>query len=209
MSFFFLLLLHGQAQIYERYEQERLQQIDDYKKTSAVRQGTCCRALGCRRFFGRKGFFFCTEGCDHCDRTAGEPSPPPDTYDFEDDCDASTVLARVLGPPPPNVIIRRWRYDQEKTEYVLETFPEKEEVMMEETKTKEETKTSAPFEEISFEVENKKEGLLQPVPEIAVDDENDAGEKEERQREPSEPPVGIVHRMSGITDITGDDVKHQ
>ena len=110
---------------------ERTQQIKDYKKSAALRQGTCCRAMGCRRFFGRKGFFFCTEGCNHCDRKAGEPAPPPEVYDLDDDCDASTVLLHVLGPPPPNVIIRRWRYDPEKAEHVLETYPENEEVTLE------------------------------------------------------------------------------
>jgi len=67
---------------------------------------------------------FCTEGCTHCDRKAGDPAPPFEVHDFDDNHDASTVLMKVLGPPPPNVVIRRWRWDPEKGENVLDVYPE-------------------------------------------------------------------------------------
>ena len=80
--------------------------------------------LGCRRVFGRRGVIFCTEGCNNFDRKAGEPAPPFESHDVDEYYDASSVLIKVLGPPPPNVVIRRWRWDPEKGENVLETFPE-------------------------------------------------------------------------------------
>jgi len=79
--------------------------------------------LGCRRVFGRRGVIFCTEGCNHCDRKAGEPAPPFETHDVDDYYDAASVLIKVIGPPPPNVVIRRWRWDPEKGENVLEIYP--------------------------------------------------------------------------------------
>lgn len=72
--------------------------------------------------FGRKGFIFCTEGCNHCDRKAGDPAPPLVVHDFDDECDASTVLIKVIGPPPENVSIRRWRWDPESQANVLDEF---------------------------------------------------------------------------------------
>ncbi|KAL7579698.1 hypothetical protein ACA910_021844 [Epithemia clementina (nom. ined.)] len=141
-------------EIYERYDVERLRQIEQYNKTAAVRQGTCCRVMGCRRFFGRKGFLFCTEGCDNCHQAAGEPAPPPEVYDLDDDIDASTILFRLFGPPPPNVVIRRWRYDPEKKTYFLETYPEKEEVILESQGEQVEETTTAPVADSNFHQEN-------------------------------------------------------
>jgi hypothetical protein len=71
---------------------------------------------------GRKGVCFCTEGCNHCDRKAGDPAPPLDVHDFDDECDASTILIKVLGPPPANVCIRRWRWDPELQKNVLDEY---------------------------------------------------------------------------------------
>ena len=111
-------------EIYEKYSKERLQQLEAYEKfVGPVHYSTLCRASGCRRFWGRRGFCFCTEGC-HFGRKAGEPAPPFDEHDFDDEWDASTVLIKVAGPPPPNVVIRRWRWDPEKGTNYLETFPE-------------------------------------------------------------------------------------
>jgi hypothetical protein len=111
-------------QVYAKYEESRVRQLKRYQNFQApVRQSTLCRAAGCRRFFGRKGVCFCTEQCcTHCDRKAGDPAPPFDDTDVDDYFDASTVLFRVLGPPPPNVVIRRWRWDPERNEQVLETY---------------------------------------------------------------------------------------
>jgi len=115
-------------EIYGRYDEDCRNQIERYRKfTGPVRASTLCRIAGCRRFCGRKGFLFCTEGCHHCNRKAGEPAPPFECHDFDDDFDASTVLMKVLGPPPPNVLIKRWRWDPEKNENVLETIPEQSE----------------------------------------------------------------------------------
>lgn len=88
-----------------------------------VRRSTICRTFGCRRVFGSKGCCFCTEGCTHCGRRAGEPAPPREVHDFDDEFDASTVLMKVLGAPPPNVGIRRWRFDPELGQNVLDVFP--------------------------------------------------------------------------------------
>lgn len=112
------------VQVYSKYEVTRQRQLQRYQSFQGpVRQSTLCRAAGCRRFFGRKGVCFCTEGCcSHFDRRAGEPAPPFDHQDVDDYFDASTVLFKVLGPPPPNVVIRRWRWDPEKGEQVLETY---------------------------------------------------------------------------------------
>lgn len=45
-----------------------------------------------------------------------------DVHDFDDECDASTVLMKVLGPPPENVCIRRWRWDPELQANVLDEY---------------------------------------------------------------------------------------
>jgi len=89
--------------------------------TGAVRNSTVCRSFGCRKFFGRGGFCFCTEGlcAGGCDRKATDPAPPFEDHYFDDDWDASTVLETVIGPPPPNVVIRRWRWDPEMQKNVL------------------------------------------------------------------------------------------
>lgn len=114
------------TEVYEKYECERLRQTSNYENFfGPVQNSTLCRASGCRRFFGRKGFCFCTEGCcTSCARKAGEPAPPFGKHFYDDDWDASTVLRKVLGPPPPNVVYRRWRWDPEACENYLETFPE-------------------------------------------------------------------------------------
>ena len=83
-----------------------------------------CRVLGCRRFVGRRGLIFCTEGCTDCSRKAGDPAPGFEEHDIDDDWDASTVLMKVVGPPPANVVIRRWRWDPEKGANILEAYPE-------------------------------------------------------------------------------------
>ena len=112
-------------EVYEKYEQERVKQIENYENFHGpVLNSTLCRACGCRRCFGRKGCCFCTEGCTGCDRKAEEPAPPFEAHDFDDDWDASTVLMTVIGPPPPNVVIRRWRWDPETGENYLSVFPE-------------------------------------------------------------------------------------
>lgn len=117
--------LTARQQAYSVYESSRLKQIDRYERLHApLRTSTLCRAGGCRRVFGRKGCFFCTEGCTHFDRQAGEPAPPLEEHDLDDYFDASTVLIEVLGPPPPNVVIRRWRWDPERNENILEVYPE-------------------------------------------------------------------------------------
>jgi hypothetical protein len=111
-------------EVYEKYGQERVEQIANYENfTAPVHQSTLCRACGCRRCFGRKGCCFCTEGCTGCDRKAGEPAPPFEVHDFDDDWDASSVLMKMIGPPPPNVVIRRWRWDPEKGENYLDVCP--------------------------------------------------------------------------------------
>ena len=111
-------------QIYERYETTRSLQIERYKQfIGPARNSTVCRTLGCRRVFGRKGFIFCTEGCTQFERKAGDPAPYFEEHDIDDNFDASSVLFEVLGPPPGNVVIRRWRWDPEKGENVLHVFP--------------------------------------------------------------------------------------
>jgi hypothetical protein len=72
---------------------------------------------------GSKGCCFCTEGCSHRDRQAGEPAPPREIHDIDDEFDASTVLLKVIGPPPPHVVIRRFRYDPEIGEDVIDVYP--------------------------------------------------------------------------------------
>jgi hypothetical protein len=117
--------INNLPQVYEDYEKKRSKQIENYTTFHGpVRNSTVCRALGFRRFFGRKGFIFCTEGCTHFSRKAGDPAPQFEEQDFEDAWDASTVLMKVLGPPPANVVVKRWRYDPEKCENFLQTFPE-------------------------------------------------------------------------------------
>lgn len=113
-------------EVYTKYKEERKKQIDTYEHYyGPVQKSTICRACGCRQLFGRKGFFFCTEGCScvGCKRKAGEVAPPFDNHYFDDEYDASSVLMIVLGPPPPNVVIRRWRWDPEKGENYLDCYP--------------------------------------------------------------------------------------
>jgi hypothetical protein len=112
---------------YDKYEVERLKQIEAYDNYyGPMQHSTACQTYGCRRFFGRKGVCFCTEGCrcaSSSDRKAGEPAPPFEEHDFDDDYDASSVLLTVIGPPPANVVIQRWRWDEEKGEHFLEVYP--------------------------------------------------------------------------------------
>ena len=109
---------------YEQYERKNETQIMHFNTFyGPMYLSTLCRSCGCRRFFGRKGVFFCTEGCDDCSRKAGDPAPPFDVHDFDNDWDASTVLLKVLGPPPKNVCMKRWRWDPEAGENYLEEYP--------------------------------------------------------------------------------------
>jgi hypothetical protein len=111
-------------EVYEEYNALRRKQIEAYEKYQGpVRSSTFCRKAGCRRFFGRKGCIFCTEGCNHFERKAGDPAPPFDHRDIDDENDASVILRKVLGPPPPNVVYRRWELT-ESNEPVLMTYPE-------------------------------------------------------------------------------------
>jgi hypothetical protein len=111
--------------IYKKYEEDVEKQISEYASFEGpVYYSTLCRACGCKRLFGRKGFIFCTEGCKNCSRKASEPAPPFEHHDFDDEWDASTVLIKILGPPPRNVCIRRWRWDPESGENYLESYPE-------------------------------------------------------------------------------------
>jgi hypothetical protein len=113
-------------QVYDKYESDRTKQIENYSANHGPvgDTSTICRALGCRRFFGRKGVIFCTEGCSNCSRKAGDPAPPFEDQDFDDTWDAQIVLMSVLGPPPSNVVVRRWKYDPEKGDNTLTMFPE-------------------------------------------------------------------------------------
>ena len=61
--------------------------------------------------------------CNNCNRKASEPAPPFEEHDIDDDWDASSVLFQVLGPPPKNVVIRRWKWDPEKKEHFLWVHP--------------------------------------------------------------------------------------
>lgn len=108
---------------YAHYEQVRQSQIDAYTAFEhPVQNATLCQALGCRRFFGRKGFCFCTEGC--CDKSAATTvvAPPPTVPDMDDEWDAARVLIQVLGPPPANVVMKRWRWDADQQAHVLDTI---------------------------------------------------------------------------------------
>ena len=111
-------------EIYERYSEERTRQLEGYEHfVGPVHYSTLCRACGCRRLCGRRGVCFCTEGC-HFGRKAGEPAPPFEVHDFDDEWDASTVLMKVVGPPPANVVIRRWRYDPDQGSSYLDVYPD-------------------------------------------------------------------------------------
>jgi hypothetical protein len=129
--------------VYNTYEIERVQQNNKYEQYyGPVHYSTLCRGFGCRRCFGRKGCCFCTEGCDTCwyehynnncssSRSGSSSSnnnnhiAPPITcdHDIDDEWDASTILMHVLGPPPKNVIIERWRYDPESNTNYLDIYP--------------------------------------------------------------------------------------
>ena len=111
--------------IYKKYEEDVEKQINDYESFEGpVYYSTLCRACGCKRVFGRKGCCFCTEGFTNCSRKAGEPAPPFENHDLEDEWDASTIMIKVLGPPPQNVCIRRWRWDPESGKNYLESYPD-------------------------------------------------------------------------------------
>lgn len=86
-----------------------------------------CRACGCKRLFGRKGLIFCTEGCDNLcylrKKNKGDPPPPFDHRDIDDENDASLILRKVLGDPPAHCLYTRWVFDEERNENVLITYP--------------------------------------------------------------------------------------
>mmetsp|Transcript_33374 Transcript_33374/g.73199 ORF Transcript_33374/g.73199 Transcript_33374/m.73199 type:complete len:491 (+) Transcript_33374:59-1531(+) len=101
--------------VYKDYEERRQRQIEFYDTyISKVHVNTCCQAMGCRRFWGRRGVVFCTEGCCNCcccsdiKRQPGDPYPPVADRDLDDDNCASTILGKVLGSPPPNVKYLEW-----------------------------------------------------------------------------------------------------
>uniref|UniRef100_A0A7S1VK42 Uncharacterized protein n=1 Tax=Grammatophora oceanica TaxID=210454 RepID=A0A7S1VK42_9STRA len=108
-------------EVYKDYNKLCKKQVKRYNEyTAPVRSSTVCRRGGCKRFFGRNGCCFCTEGCNHCcDRKAGDPAPPFDHRDIDDENDASVVLRKVLGDPPDNVVYKRWRINED-CEQVLE-----------------------------------------------------------------------------------------
>lgn len=114
--------------VYDKYNELCEKQNRVYATfTGPQRKSTVCQALGCRRVFGRRGLIFCTEECSNlcwlCKRKSGEPPPPFEHRDLDDDNDASIVLRKVLGEPPANVVYTRWVYDEEKNENVLVTYP--------------------------------------------------------------------------------------
>ena len=93
---------------------------------------TVCKSLGCRRVFGRGGLIFCTEGlydsetgwCYNKLKVGGDdPFPPFKDSDFDDDNDASKVLAKVLGRPPSNVVYKRWERNDKNGNYEIVTYP--------------------------------------------------------------------------------------
>lgn len=111
-------------EVYMQSNALRKKQIDFYEKYQGpVRSSTWCQKCGCRRFFGRKGCLFCTEGCHHFDRKGGDPAPPFDHRDVDDEFDASVILRKVIGPAPKNVVYRRWEFkDESSDELVLATY---------------------------------------------------------------------------------------
>lgn len=58
-----------------------------------------------------------------CKKKPGDPPPPFNHRDLDDENDASVVLRKVLGDPPANVLYTRWVFDEEKNENVLVTYP--------------------------------------------------------------------------------------
>lgn len=98
-------------QVYKDYNRNRMQNIFDYKSFyGPVRNSTLCRAWGFRRFFGRRGFLFCTEDCSPrgcCSHRKGQPAPAFHHEDIDDDNDASKILQIVLGDPSSNILINR------------------------------------------------------------------------------------------------------
>lgn len=102
--------------VYNDYELARRRQIERYETfVGPVQKSTYCRAMGCRRVFGRRGALFCTEGCCTCCQSGAvrrqgphEPFPPFQHRDLDDDYCASTILATCLGDPPSNVVYKRW-----------------------------------------------------------------------------------------------------
>ncbi|KAL3796154.1 hypothetical protein HJC23_000657 [Cyclotella cryptica] len=113
------------AEVYDKYAQLRVKQIERYKTyTAPVQKSTICRAAGCRRIFGRRGLIFCTEGScldgnphSTCfSKKSGDPAPPFTHRDIDDMNDASVVLRKVLGDPPANVRYRRWEWNEETNE---------------------------------------------------------------------------------------------
>ena len=119
--------------VYDNYETLRKRQIERYNNVKVpLKLSTCCKALGCQRCCGRKGVFFCTEGCNHqqpvgccykkIDNKKDDPFPPFTFADHDDDNDAARILQTVLGNPPPNVEYKRWIYDESNGEYRVENL---------------------------------------------------------------------------------------
>jgi hypothetical protein len=117
---------------YDKYEQLRLKQIDRWDNfRQPVRLSTVCQILGCRRFCGRKGLCFCTEGCNDnppagccykdLGRRPGDPFPPQPHPDLDDEQTAIRVLQTVLGNPPPNVVYKQWEMDSSSGKYTVVT----------------------------------------------------------------------------------------
>ena len=56
------------------------------------------------------------------DRKAGEPAPPFDHRDMDDENDASIILRKVMGDPPSNVVYTRWEWSDIEQANVLVTI---------------------------------------------------------------------------------------
>jgi hypothetical protein len=112
------------------------------------------RAYGCRRFCGRRGFLFCTEGTcldrnpnNRCfSKQSLDPAPPFTTRDIDDENDASVVLMKVLGPPPANVRYRRWMWNEEKKEMEIRVIGAREAIREKEQLGNENHNTSTSLE---------------------------------------------------------------
>jgi len=107
-------------QVYEHYEALRIKQIEAYETFyGPVRNSTVCRGFGCRRFFGRRGCIFCTEGCCTSSKKPDEPAPPFEHRDIDDENDASVILRKVLGDPPVDVVYKKWELNEQGENIVV------------------------------------------------------------------------------------------
>ena len=94
--------------VYDLYAEDVQKDLDRFHHVQ-MNDYTVPQCMGCDRWCGRKGVFFCTEDINNCfthkKKTIAPPHETPLSYEHGE-YSAADVLWRVVGPPPADVVHR-------------------------------------------------------------------------------------------------------